>query len=240
MTPMQAQERRGDFVVTDPAPRTTLYSVAEDGIELAEVRPRAAEPDSTTTAQGFDYDDEQDGFVARGMAWDSDSGFPYRAEQVESTSMLGKILTAVASVASSGVAARYAPLTGTIGVEGAAPEGSLEEKWRALEALVPGLTRGTLLLGHVEHAGLGTEAKTSSPLPNCERATFSTSVDDQGRVTAAWVDSEMPLDAPERLEVQVPGSRGGEAGAPESTAKLVFLRDAGAQVFIILSLSVLS
>jgi len=33
------------------------------------------------------------------------------------------------------------------------------------------------------------------------RATFSTSVDDQGRVTAAWVDSEMPLDAPERLEV---------------------------------------
>lgn len=203
--PATAQAVQGDsdrdFVVTDPAPRNALYSVAEDAIELAEVRPRTTEPDSTTAAHGFDYDEEPDGFAASGMAWDSESGFPYRAEQEESTSLLGKILTAVTSVASSGVAARYAPLTGTIGVEGAASDGNLEEKWRALEELVPGLTRGTLLLGHVEHAGLGTAAKTSEPLPNCERATFSTSVDDQGRVTAAWVDSEMPLDAPERLEV---------------------------------------
>jgi hypothetical protein len=197
------EDSQEDFLVTDPAPRDTRYSVAQDGIDLAEVRPRAEEPDSTTSAHinHFNYDDEPDGYAASGMAWDSESRFPYRAEQEESTSVLGKILTAVTSVASSGVAARYAPLTGTIGVEGAAPDGGLEDKWRALEALVPGLTRGTLLLGHVEHAGLGTEAKTTSPLPNCERATFSTSVDDQGRVTAAWVDSEMPLDAPERLEV---------------------------------------
>jgi len=197
-----AQDVQEDFLVTDPAPRDTRYSVSQDGIDLAEVRPpRAEEPDSTTATHGFDYDDEPDGYAASGMAWDSESGFPYRAEQEESTSVLGKILTAVTSVASSGVAARYAPLTGTIGVEGAAPDGGLEDKWRALEALVPGLTRGTLLLGHVEHAGLGLQAMTTCPLPNCERATFSTSVDDQGRVTAAWVDSEMPLDAPERLEV---------------------------------------
>jgi hypothetical protein len=227
------------FVVTDPrdpAPRDALYSVAEDAIELA-VRPRATEPDSTTAPLEHD---EPDGFAASGMARDAESGFPYRDEHEESTSVLGRVLTAVSSVASSGVAARYVPLPGTIGVEGAAPDDSLEEKWRALETLVPGLTRGTLLLGHVEHAGLGTAAKTSEPLPNCERATFSTSVDDQGRVTAAWVDSEMPLDAPERLEVQVPGSRGGETGAPESTAKLVFLRDAGAQVIIVMMMMMIN
>ena len=195
----------GDFVVTDPAPRDALYSVAGDAIELAEVRPRTTEPDSTTAAHGFHYDEEPDGIDASGRAWDAESGFTYRAQK--STSV-------VSSVASSGVAARYAAVSGTIGVEGAAPDDSLEEKWRALEALVPGLTSGALLLGHVEHAGLGTAAKTSEPL--------------------VGVSSETPLDAPGLLKVQVPDLRGDEADAPESTAKLVFLRDAGAQVFIII------
>jgi hypothetical protein len=202
----------GDFVVTDPAPRDALYSVAGDAIQLAEVRPRTTEPDSTTAAHGFHYDEEPDGIDASGRAWDAESGFTYRDEQEESMSVLGRVLTVVSSVASSGVAARYAAVSGTIGVEGAAPDDSLEEKWRALEALVPGLTSGALLLGHVEHAGLGTAAKTSEPL----------------------VDSETPLDAPGLLKVQVPDLRGDEADALESTAKLVFLRDAGAQVFIII------
>jgi len=204
----------GDFVVTDPAPRDALYSVAGDAIQLAEVRPRTTEPDSTTAAHGFHYDEEPDGIDASGRAWDAESGFTYRDEQEESMSVLGRVLTVVSSVASSGVAARYAAVSGTIGVEGAAPDDSLEEKWRALEALVPGLTSGALLLGHVEHAGLGTAAKTSEPL--------------------VGVSSETPRDAPGLLKVPVPDLRGDEADAPESTAKLVFLRDAGAQVFIII------
>jgi len=217
----------GDGAGTDPPARASGA-----GIELSDVRPRATEPSDTSAVPGFAYDDEPEGFAASGMAWDAGSGFPYRGMQ-EDSSVLGKLVRAVTSVASSGVAGApggYTSLvTGTLGVEGPAPDGSLEEKWSALEALVPGLTRGTLLLGHVEHAGLGTAAKTSEPLPNCARATFSTAIDRQGRVTSAWVDSDMPLDAPERIEVQVPGSGGGEAGAPDSTAKLVFLRDAGAQ-----------
>ena len=72
-------------------------------------------------------------------------------------------------------------------------------------------------------------AQTSAPLPNCERGTFSTTVDEKGSVTSAWVDSDMPLDAPERIEIEVPGAGGGEAGAPHAAAKLVFTRDAGAQ-----------
>ena len=59
----------GDFVVTDPAPRDALYSVAEDAIELA-VRPRATEPDSTTAPLEHD---EPDGFAASGMARDAES-----------------------------------------------------------------------------------------------------------------------------------------------------------------------
>lgn len=142
--------------------------------------------------------------------------------------MLGRVVGMLSSVASSGVAGRYAPLSGTLGIEGSVSDTLLEERWQNLETLVPGLTRGTLLLGQVQHAGYGTVAQTSAPLPQCEDATFSTTVDEKGCVTSAWIDSDMPLDAPERVQVEVAGAGGGEIG-PNSTAILVFSRDSGAQ-----------
>jgi len=221
-----------DFVEHVPM---AAEKIRGEGVELREIRgevsaPVAVEPTSSTAdGFGFAYDDEPEGFAASGMVWDSESGFPYRAEQDED-SVLARVVRIVSSVASSGVAARYAPLSGTLGAQGGvAREGELEEKWKTLEELIPGLTHGALLLGQIEQAGHGTVAKVSAPLPNCENATYSTTVDENGRVQSCWVDSEMPLEAPDRIEVEVPGAGGGEAGSPHSTAKLVFIRDAGAQ-----------
>ena len=194
--------------------------------------PPPVEPDGATNASyAFDYDGEEDLFEGSGRTYDSEANFPYRPEQA-GTSVLDNLLRIVSSVASSGMAARYAPMHGELVMEGVASEDELtadqEEKWKTLEALVPGLTRGVLLLGHIERCGNGTVAQRCAPLPLVECGTFSTTVDAQGCVTSAWVDSEMPLDAPERIEVQVPGGAGGEAGSSAS-ARLVFSRDKGAQ-----------
>ena len=190
------------------------------------------EPDvGTNAAYAFDYDGEEDLFEGSGRTYDSEGNFPYRPEQA-GTSVLDNLLRIVSSVASSGMAARYAPMHGELVMEAVASQDELtaeqDEKWKTLEALVPGLTRGVLLLGHVERGGNCTVAQRCAPLPLVECGTFSTTVDAQGCVTSAWVDSEMPLDAPERIEVQVPGGAGGEAGSSAS-ARLVFSRDKGAQ-----------
>jgi hypothetical protein len=247
---MATKDEDDDFVEHTPVPSASRNAGDADGVELAEMHrpePRAHaaasrspgagaapapwEPDGSTTAgYGYAYDNEDDeGFSASGMVWDSESRFPYRAEQ-EDTSVLARMVRIVSSVASSGVAARYAPLSGAVGtMDGLTAQDDLESKWQVLEALIPGLTHGALLLGHVEHGGRGTAAQTSTPLPDCEGGTFSTTVDENGCVTSAWVDSEMPLDAPQRIEVAVPGAGGGEAGSSHTTARVVFTRDAGAQ-----------
>jgi hypothetical protein len=194
-------------------------------------RPTPVEPEvGTAQGYGYSYDEEGDeGFAASGMTWDAESNFPYCAEQ-EGTSVLARMVRMVSSVASSGLAQRYAPLSGALGFEGNVCHAELEQKWRTLEELVPGLTHGALILGQVEQAGYGTVAQVSAPLPECEGATYSTTVDERGCVTSCWVNSDMPKEAPARIEVVIPGAgAGGEDGSAASSARLVFLRDSGAQ-----------
>ena len=162
------ESAEGDDFVEHTAPTTAAAAQAHahgiksgDGWEMAEMHMRAAaspsavEPEVGTTA-GFGYsydDDDAEGFAASGMLWDSESRFPYRAEQ-EETSVLARMVKMVSSVASSGVAARYAPLSGAVGtMQGLLSQDDLEQKWQHLESLVPGLTHGALLLGNVEFPG---------------------------------------------------------------------------------------
>ena len=164
------ESAEGDDFVEHTAPTTAAAAQAHahgiksgDGWEMAEMHMRAAaspsavEPEVGTTAGfGYSYDDDDDdaeGFAASGMLWDSESRFPYRAEQ-EETSVLARMVKMVSSVASSGVAARYAPLSGAVGtMQGLLSQDDLEQKWQHLESLVPGLTHGALLLGNVEFPG---------------------------------------------------------------------------------------